>query len=217
MKMNKDKLLKFKGGRRLSIIFLFLFLSSVFCPLSSVTADQIRIRTIITPVGSQSEKWGAKGLMVCIGGETISNGGCGFGISTGVDANGDPVDFEADDVVIFEDDNPENHQYDDGDTIYAVNKIGGGDYVQGGFYGLCKYGIRLYCDPKYNYSYCDTATDTSAGATPFDPVSPATCNCITRECECPSGFSRHVIYYQYYSGHGCGHGAWWKRITCIKD
>ncbi|MCK4859192.1 MAG: hypothetical protein KAS87_01395 [Candidatus Omnitrophica bacterium] len=129
MRKNKDKLLKFKGGRRLSIIslFLFLFLFSVFCPLSSVTADQIRIRTIITPVGSQSEKWGAKGLMVCIGGETISNGGCGFGVNTGVDASGNTVDFKADDVVIFEDKSPEDHRYTVGtDTVYAVKGTSGG-------------------------------------------------------------------------------------------
>ncbi len=145
MKMNKDKLLKFKGGRKLSIIFLFLFVFAMNYEQTTMNycaADSIKIRTIITPVGSQSEKWGAKGLMVCIGGEPINVGGCGeiAGVPvTGafvIDDSGtneEPTFIKDNDVIIFEDTN-NNHQYDytsgsiaNSDTVYEV-RGGGNEY-----------------------------------------------------------------------------------------
>ncbi|MCK4859189.1 MAG: hypothetical protein KAS87_01380 [Candidatus Omnitrophica bacterium] len=124
---------KSQAGKR--IFFFLLF----FLPLSSVKADQIRIRTIITPVGSQSEKWGAKGLMVCIGGQPIASGGCNAtgGYRINPDNSRTEITFDVNDVVIFEDTSDgsaagSNHQYDytsgsesSSDTVYEVRGGGG--------------------------------------------------------------------------------------------
>ncbi len=131
--------------RKIFLFSVFFFLFSVFCPLSFVRADQIRIRTIITPVGSQSEKWGAAGLMVCIGGEPINVGGCGINDVIGVNrksAEGtETIDIEqqfcdttsaeeyCNKMVFFVDDG--DHQFGSGDTVYEVRgREGAGEFPE---------------------------------------------------------------------------------------
>ncbi len=105
------------------------------------SADEITIRTIITPIGSQCEKWGAAGLMVCIGGGKIEDGGCGDGVKEGWKAadssavDPEKIDINYNDIIIFKD-TKENHEFDFADTgwwhastsdlIYEVRGAGGG-------------------------------------------------------------------------------------------
>ncbi|MCK4859524.1 MAG: hypothetical protein KAS87_03080 [Candidatus Omnitrophica bacterium] len=213
MQMNKSELSKIKGGRRLSIIFFFLYLLPFsFSLLPSASADQIRIRTIITPVGSQSEKWGAKGLMVCIGGETIPNGGCGQIVTGGFEiqsggALGAVIEdtnlIATNDIVIFEDTSDgsaagSNHQYDytsgsesGSDTVYEVSG-GSGEYTQRGLYGHC-------------YTIVDDRGPNSCVNT-----SPCQCN-IDLSHRCDTGFA--LVRTGYSRSRSAT--VWWS--TCIKD
>ena len=117
------------------LLSLFCFLPTANCQLPTAFADEITIRTIVTPIGSQSEKWGAAGLMVCVGGETIPNGGCGttdisnVDTSTGgtidIDQSFCPGDEDCGKVFLFIDEDPQNHEFDSSDTIYEVRGSGG--------------------------------------------------------------------------------------------
>ena len=130
----------------LSVLLFFFILSIVDCklfPVSSVYAekDSIVLRTIITPIGSQSEKWGAAGLMVCIGGKAINQGGCGpiTTVNKGwkIKENGtrEEIEIKTNDIVIFKDTygplGKPNHQFDytpgnelQSDTVYEVRGSG---------------------------------------------------------------------------------------------
>jgi len=123
----------------LLLIAYWLYLLTANCQLSTAFADEIRIRTIVTPIGSQSEKWGAAGLMVCIGGEPINQGGCGSSVTKGwkikEDGTKEQIEIKNNDIIIFKDTYPSanpNHQFDGGsveswaDTIYEVRGAGGG-------------------------------------------------------------------------------------------
>ena len=114
-----------------SVLLFFFILSIVDCklfPVSSVYAekDSIVLRTIITPIGSQSEKWGAAGLMVCTTGEAINLGGCGLPI-TGeiISDNGIKVDNREIGTVVFFLDSNNDHQFTDNhgnspDVVYKI-------------------------------------------------------------------------------------------------
>ena len=91
------------GIREAGIALLLFLLFSVFSPfpatrspLPAAFADEIKIRTIVTPIGSQSEKWGAAGLMVCIGGKPINQGGCGVDDVKAYDLNGNEITIKQD-------------------------------------------------------------------------------------------------------------------------
>ena len=133
-----------------ALFFLFFFFTGDWKLMTGdlAFADQIKIRTIITPVGSQSEKWGAKGLMVCIGGEPINVGGCGtqdvnafevdgIAITTIEQADCDgtfPDDKDCGKMIFFLD-GDDNHQFADDslgnplDTVYEARGGGGGRFV----------------------------------------------------------------------------------------
>ena len=141
------------------------FLSALICvgfllSASICASDEITIRTIITPIGSQSEKWGAAGLMVCIGGETIPNGGCGTSDVTATDWDGNsitieqssctftPYDEDCGKMVFFIDDG--DHEFDSGDTVYEVRGSGAS--------GFC---FNYYCSD--DNSYIDSPMCSDAG------------------------------------------------------
>ncbi len=68
--------------KRLFFLFVLFFLFAFTGEWKLVTgdlafADEITLRAIVTPIGSQTEKWGAVGMMVCVAGKPISEGGCG--------------------------------------------------------------------------------------------------------------------------------------------
>ena len=129
-----------------SVLLFLLVLLIVDCklfPVSSVYAekDSIVLRTIITPIGSQSEKWGAAGLMVCIGGKAINQGGCGpittvnKGWKIKEDGTREEIEIKTNDIVIFKDTygplGKPNHQFDytpgnelQSDTVYEVRGSG---------------------------------------------------------------------------------------------
>ena len=133
-------------------LILCFFLSTLYSLLSTSFSygDEIKIRTIVTPIGSQSEKWGAAGLMVCVVGDDIPQGGCGAGVNggfriqPGTTATKEEITgLEDGTLIIFKDTSDgsgagENHQYDYqsgwdtySDTIYEVRGSGGG--IPGGF------------------------------------------------------------------------------------
>lgn len=112
--------------RKVAFLSLFLVLSCwclvTWCSGDFAFADEIKIRTIVTPIGSQSEKWGAAGLMVCVVGDRVEDGGCGWAVA--IDG------YEDEDLVIFKDEN-DNHEYDAGDKIYdIVGKGGAGEFPE---------------------------------------------------------------------------------------
>ncbi len=81
-----------------SVSGLLLFLATLYSLLATSFSygDEITIRAIITPIGSQTEKWGAVGMMVCVAGEEISEGGCGTENSKawGFGKDGNKVEIE---------------------------------------------------------------------------------------------------------------------------
>ncbi len=153
--------------KKLSSVFALLFFLATLSSLLSTSfsyGDEITIRTIITPIGSQCEKWGAAGLMVCIGRKPIPEGGCGQTVTEGWKINNDfagtkeKIDINYNDIVIFKDTSDghggdPNHQFDfkdgwpsDSDTIYEVRGSGGGEGI-------------LSCTEKYSGS-CTGVTAT---------------------------------------------------------
>jgi len=96
-----------------------------FCYSRLCLSDEIKIRTVVTPIGQQVEKLGTAGLMVCVTNETVANGGCGTGGTiTAKDPAGSDVKIDntkAGTVVIFLD-NDGNHQFDADDIVYNVRK-----------------------------------------------------------------------------------------------
>ena len=152
--MTRGKVSRFKGGRRLETwgsgirdmgygyrltgIALLFLLFSVFSPLPATRsplpaafADEIKIRAIVTPIGSQSEKWGAAGLMVCVTGEKVENGGCGeSGKVDAIDARDTSKTVEIDNdepgKLVFFVDKDNSHSFsvdafgDSPDWVYAV-------------------------------------------------------------------------------------------------
>ncbi len=127
-----------KKIRQVFFSFVLFFSFSLLVTGDLAFADQIRIRTIITPVGSQSEKWGAAGLMVCIGGEPINVGGCGEADVNASNVLGNPITIDNDGTdkghMIFFKDEDDNHQFADDfgtpkDTVYWVQQPSGGGAI----------------------------------------------------------------------------------------
>ncbi len=105
--------------------FLFALICVSFLLFASIcVSDEIKIRTVVTPIGQQVEKLGTTGLMVCVTNETVANGGCGTGGTiTAKDPAGKDVKIDntkAGTVVIFLDDG--NHQFDKDDVVYEVRR-----------------------------------------------------------------------------------------------
>ncbi|RKY39699.1 MAG: hypothetical protein DRP75_01150 [Candidatus Omnitrophota bacterium] len=213
---------KFKEGRRLGIILLFLS----FCVLVdflcfSVSADEIKIHTIVTPIGSQSEKWGAAGLMVCIGGKPINQGGCGEndinGVSIKTPTGTKTIDIKQENcdtasagehcnkVIFFIDEN-NNHEFDDGDTIYEVRGTGGGECPEGfsPFYYDCNAGEDSYGSWSLS-TYPPPGTD-ECGSSSLEPF---TCSPTDVKTDCEDWADWIVCCKQATSNHGC-----LRRVTC---
>jgi len=108
--------------RFLSVLICVSFLLSA----SICVSDEIKIRTVVTPIGQQVEKLGTAGLMVCVTNETVANGGCGTGGTiTAKNATTGAYDVDIDNtqsgtVVIFLDDG--DHQFDADDIVYDVRR-----------------------------------------------------------------------------------------------
>jgi len=153
------KLFSGNGYRVTGIAFLFL-LFSVFSPFPAVFADEIKIRAIVTPIGSQSEKWGAAGLMVCVTGEKVEDGGCGeSGKVEAIDARdtSKKVEIDNDDsgkLVFFVDkDNSHSFSADGSDWVYEV--LGGGPMVEEGCVKLEGEGNCYLCNVECPAGYVD--------------------------------------------------------------
>ncbi|MCD6093269.1 MAG: hypothetical protein J7J51_00520 [Candidatus Omnitrophica bacterium] len=109
--------------RFLSVLICVSFLLSA----SICVSDEIKIRTVVTPIGQQVEKLGTAGLMVCITNETVANGGCGTGGTIRAKDAADPANKKVDidntqsgTVVIFLDDG--DHQFGTNDIVYDVRR-----------------------------------------------------------------------------------------------
>ena len=183
------------------LLSLFCFLPTANCQLPTAFADQITIRTIVTPIGSQSEKWGAAGLMVCIVGETIPNGGCGAGVNGGyriqpgtTTTKEEITGLEDGTIVIFKDTSDgsgagSNHQYDydsgfpsDSDTVYEVKDVeswGGESFIIGTCTEFHTGDGCASCSGVRGDAYCNTVV---AGWPCAPSVTVCACSTGTRVC-----------------------------------
>jgi len=194
----------------LAFFFLLFFFTGDWKPGTGdlCFSDEIRIRTIVTPIGSQSEKWGAAGLMVCIGGEPINQGGCGSSVTKGwkikEDGTKEQIEIKNNDIIIFKDTYPSanpNHQFDGGsveswaDTIYEV-RGSGGEVPEGAIIGVCKereqicafgcspHSQMIDCTNPAGDAYCESYTGSGCGY----------CSGGTQErCACSTGNLRCYI------------------------
>ena len=200
-----------------SVLLFFLVLSIVDCklfPVSSVYAekDSIVLRTIITPIGSQSEKWGAAGLMVCIGGKAINQGGCGpiTTVNKGwkIKENGtrEEIEIKTNDIVIFKDTygplGKPNHQFDytsgnelQSDTVYEVRGSGGSGecviataYINSGSISKTQSTPRCSCDKHIGSQYNEECGENNIGT--------------VMSHTCPTGYQVMKGFYAFVTSTG---------------